>query len=159
MCGCRSAAISSLAVAVVLVLVLAAQASAGAARLAVRAARTVSLSESGRLRLTSKHSFTLNERGTATGTIGGTIYIHLHIVASNRVTAEVNIYPSGGSLSGYGSAAYAVRGSFASFSGSLAITRGTGRYARARASRLRFGGTIRRRDDAVSVQLSGPLSL
>jgi hypothetical protein len=118
----------------------------------------VSLSESGRLRLTSKKGFTLNERGLASGTISGSIYIHLHLVSQSRVTAEVNIYPRGGSLSGSGSAAYRVEGGHASFSGTLSITRGSGKYARARASGLRFTGTIQRRDDSVSVQLSGRLS-
>jgi hypothetical protein len=121
-------------------------------------ARTVSLSESGRLRLTSKKGFTLNERGTAFGTIAGSIYIHLHLVSQSRVTAEVNIYPSGGSLTGNGSASYHVVGGYAAFSGTLSITRGSGKYARARASGLRFTGTIQRRDDSVSVRLSGSLS-
>jgi len=118
----------------------------------------MSLKESGRLRLTSKHGFTLNEQGTASGTIGGTIFIHLHLVSSSRVTAEVNIYTHGGSLSGGGSSSYQVRGAVAAFSGTLAVTRGTGSYSRARASGLRFTGSIQRRNDSVTVQLSGPLS-
>jgi len=121
-------------------------------------ARTLSLSESGRLRLTSKKGFTLNERGSASGSITGSIYIHLHLVSDTKVTAEVNIYPRGGSLTGSGSASYHVVGGYAAFSGTLSITRGSGKYARARASGLRFTGTIQRRDDSVSVQLSGPLS-
>lgn len=121
-------------------------------------ARTVSLSESGRLRLTSKKGFTLNERGAASGTIAGSIYIHLHLVSDTKVTAEVNIYPREGSLTGSGSATYHVVGGYAAFSGTLSITRGSGKYARARASGLRFTGTIQRRDDSVSVRLSGPLS-
>lgn len=123
------------------------------------AARTISLSESGRLKLTSKSGFTLNERGSATGTITGSIYIHLHLITNSKVTAEVSIYPHGSSLSGMGSASYHVNGGVASFSGTLAITRGTGKYSHARASHLTFTGTIQRRNDAVAVQLSGPLSV
>jgi hypothetical protein len=122
------------------------------------ASRAVALSESGRLHLTSKQGFTLNEQGSASGTITGAIYIHLHLSSTSRVTAEVSIYPSGGSLSGSGSAAYHVEGGVAAFTGTLAITRGTGKYAHARASALRFTGTIQRRGDAVSVHVSGPLS-
>jgi hypothetical protein len=135
-------------------------ASASAAPHPARAklARTVSLSENGRLRLTSKKGFTLNERGTASGTISGSIYIHLHLVSDTRVTAEVNIYPRGGSLSGSGSASYHVIGGFAAFTGTLSITHGSGKYAHARSSGLRFTGTIQRRDDSVAVQLSGRLS-
>jgi hypothetical protein len=51
--------------------------------------RTIGLDDSGRLHLASHHGFTLNERGTASGTIHGPLYIHLHIVSTNRVTAEV----------------------------------------------------------------------
>jgi hypothetical protein len=51
-----------------------------------------------------------------------------------------------------------VVGGYAAFSGTLSITRGSGKYARARASGLRFTGTIQRRGDSVSVHLSGPLS-
>jgi hypothetical protein len=119
----------------------------------------MSISESGHLRLTSKRGFTLNEQGSATGTIRGTIYIHLHLVSSREVTSEVSIYPRGGSLSGSGSASYQVNGAYASFVGRLAVTRGTGSYAHARAASLRFTGTIQRRGDAVAVQLSGPLSV
>ena len=122
-------------------------------------ARAVSLNESGSLHLTSKRGFTLNETGSATGTIRGAIYIHLHLVSNSRVTSEVNIYPSGGSLSGSGSASYQVNGGYASFAGSLSITRGTGSYGHAHAANLRFTGTIQRRNDSVAVRLSGTLSV
>lgn len=135
-------------------------ATAGAAAPVARLARTLSLSESAHLSLTSRHEFTLNEQGSTTGTIEGTMYIHLHI-ANNRggVTAEVNIYPRGGSLSGSGSASYTVEGAEAVFSGRLSIVRGTGSYAGAHATGLKFSGSIGRRDDAVSVRLSGPLTV
>jgi hypothetical protein len=137
---------------------LGAGASAAAGPVAV-ASRTVSLNESGNLHLTSHKGFTLNEQGSASGTVRGTIYIHLNVSSTNRVTAEVNIYPHNGSLTGYGKAAYSVVGSYASFSGSLSIARGTGSYSHAHASGLRFTGTIQRKTDAVTVRLSGPLSL
>lgn len=133
---------------------------AGHAAPVALAARTIALNEAAHLRLTSKHAFTLNEEGAASGTIKGTIYIHLHIANNHGgVTAEVSIYPHGGSLSGYGSASYQVQGAEAVFSGKLSITRGSGSYANAHASGLRFTGSIRRRTDAVAVQLSGPLSV
>jgi len=125
---------------------------------AATAAKTLSLNENGALRLTSKKGFTLNERGSASGTISGPIYIHLRLLPSNRVTAEVNIYPKGSSLTGSGTASYNVIGGYAAFSGTLSISRGSGKYAHARATGLRFTGKIQRRDDSVSVQLSGPLT-
>ncbi len=131
---------------------------APAAGAGARAARTISLNESGRLHLTSKHGFTLNEAGSASGTLGGSIYIHLDVAAINRVTAEVNIYPSGGSISGYAKADYRVAGATASFSGSMSVSRGSGSFSHAHASGLSFSGTVKRSNDAVTVHLSGALS-
>jgi hypothetical protein len=122
------------------------------------AARTISLDENGSLHLTSHHGFHLNEQGTASGTIKGTIYIHLDVSSTNHVTAEVNIYPNGGSLTGYGTANYRADGGRATFSGTLSVSRGSGSYAGAHASGLSFTGTIQRVNDATTVHLSGPLS-
>jgi hypothetical protein len=122
-------------------------------------AKTISLNETGRLRLTSKHNFTLNERGSASGTIAGQIYVHLTAVSSSRVTVEVNIYPRGGSISGYGSGAYHRSGSTAHFSGAMSFGHGSGRYASARGSNLSFSGTIdEAHGDAISVYVSGTVS-
>jgi hypothetical protein len=121
-------------------------------------ARTVTLSDTGHLRLTSHHAFTLNEKGSATGTISGTIYIHLHVVSTNRVTAEVNIYPNGGSLTGYASASYHPSGGVATFNGTMSVVRGTGRYRRAHGTGLSFTGTVQRANDAVTVHVVGRMS-
>ena len=123
-----------------------------------RAAGTFSLSETGHLHLTSHHGFTLNEEGSASGTISGSIYIHLHVVSTNRVTAEVNIYPSGGSLTGSASASYHPAGAVATFNGTMRILGGTGRYSHARGSGLGFTGTIQRVNDAVTVHVTGRMS-
>jgi hypothetical protein len=122
------------------------------------AARTITLNESGQLHRTSHSGLKLNEQGSASGTIRGTIYIHLDVVSPNRVTAEVNIYPSGGSLTGSGSADYRVDGGTASFSGTMSIDRGSGSYAGAHGSGLSFSGTIQRLSGSVSVHLSGKMS-
>jgi hypothetical protein len=137
---------------------LAAAVPAVSAAARAHAARTISLNESGRLHLTSHHGFTLNEQGSASGTIHGTIYIHLNVSSTNHVTAEVSIYPSGGSLTGNASAAYHVHGGTASFNGSMSIARGTGSYRHARGSGLSFNGTIQRSNDAVTVYLNGRMS-
>jgi hypothetical protein len=121
-------------------------------------ARTVSLHATGNLRLLSKQGFTLNERGTSTGTVSGTIYVHLKLVSTSRVTAEVNMYPHGGSISGYASANYRREGALGTFSGTMNIARGTGSYANARGSGLSFSGTIQRSNDAITVRVSGTVS-
>jgi hypothetical protein len=123
-----------------------------------RAAGTLSLNETAHLHLTSHHGFTLNEQGTTSGTVSGSIYIHLNITSTNRVTAEVNIYPSGSSITGSATASYRPSGSVASFNGTMTILRGTGRYRGARGSGLSFTGTVQRVNDAVTVHVSGRMS-
>jgi hypothetical protein len=124
-----------------------------------RAAKTISLNETGRLHLTSKHNFTLNEQGSATGTVAGTIYVHLTAVSSSRVTAEVNIYHGGSSISGNGNASYHRGSTTAGFSGSMSFDRGSGSYAHVHGSGLSFSGTIAEsKHDAITVYVSGRVS-
>lgn len=132
--------------------------SAASAASDAQSARSLSLNETGRLHLTSHHGFTLNEQGTASGTIAGTIYIHLHVASTNHVTAEVSIYPKGGSLTGLASASYRPSGAVASFAGTMNISRGTGSYSHASGSGLSFSGTIERTNDAVTVRVAGHMS-
>ncbi|HEV3319358.1 MAG TPA: hypothetical protein VG053_06455 [Solirubrobacteraceae bacterium] len=125
-------------------------------RPSARTSRTISLSETGRLHLTSKHNFTLNEQGSASGTVAGTIYVHLTAVSTSRVTAEVNIYHGGSSISGNGTAGYHRASTTASFSGSMSFDRGTGSYAHVRGSGLSFSGTIAESNhDAITVHVTG----
>jgi hypothetical protein len=123
-----------------------------------REASRFSLNETGNLHMTSKHEFTLNERGAASGTITGVIYVHLTVVSTSRVTAEVNIYPHAGSITGYGTASYHRGSETATFSGLASVSRGTGEYAHAHGSALSFSGTIARSDDAITVHMSGVVS-
>ncbi len=137
---------------------LAAPAAAPAFSPPARAAGTISLNENGHLRLLSKHGFTLNEQGTASGTIPGTIYVRLQIASTTHVTAEVSISRSGGSISGRASASYHRGSETATFSGSMSVTHGSGSYSHAQGSGLSFSGTIARSNDAISVHVGGRLS-
>jgi hypothetical protein len=124
-----------------------------------RAAKTVTLNETGHLLKTSRHNFTLNEEGSASGTAPGTIYVHLTTVSTSKVTAEVNIYPKGGSLTGYGTGHYRRGGTEIAFSGSMSIERGTGRYAGVHGSGLSFSGTIQESSrNPITVHVSGSVS-
>jgi hypothetical protein len=145
--------------AMIAALLVAGFAGAGDSRAAIgHAAGTLSLSDSAHLRLTSHHGFTLNEQGSASGTISGTIYIHLNVVSTNHVTAEVDIYPNGGSITGSASASYHPSGAVATFSGTMNVERGSGRYSGAHGSGLSFSGTVERSNDAVTVRVSGRMS-
>jgi hypothetical protein len=123
-----------------------------------RTAGTITLNDTAHLRLTSHHAFTLNEEGSASGSVAGKIYIHLKVASTNRVTAEVSIYPSGGSVTGYATASYHPSGAVASFNGTMTVERGSGRYNHAHGSGLSFSGTIQRSNDAVTVHVSGRMT-
>ena len=100
------------------------------------AARTFSLNETGHLHLTSKHEFTLNEQGSASGTVPGTIYVHLTLVSTSQVSAEVNIYRRRLDLGPWNRELSRGHAQTADFSGPMSIGRGTGslrRRARVRA--------------------------
>jgi hypothetical protein len=139
-------------------LLLAATASLSALALPAQAARPLPLAETGHLHRISQHGFTLIERGSATGTLGGTIYVHLTVVSTSRVQAEVSIYSRQGSITGSGTASYRRGEATATFAGSMSIARGSGSYAHAHGSGIAFRGTIKRSDESVSVQVSGRMS-
>jgi hypothetical protein len=131
---------------------------AGASAPAASAAKTITLNDTGRLHKTSSRGFNLYESGSASGSIGGSVSMHLDVVSTNRVTAELTVHASGGSLSGNASGAYRNNGATASFSGTLSITHGTGKYSHAHGSGISFSGTIQRTTGAVTVRVNGHLS-
>ncbi|HVR05046.1 MAG TPA: autotransporter [Solirubrobacteraceae bacterium] len=133
-------------------------AAAGASGPTAGAARTISLNDSAHLHKTSSHGFNLYEAGQATGSLGGSVSMHLDVVSTNRVTAQLTVSPHGGSMSGNASGSYHVNGGTASFSGTLTINSGSGSYAHAHGSGLSFSGTIQRSNDAVTVHVSGHIS-
>lgn len=131
---------------------------AGASSPHATAARSLTLKDSASLRLQNKHGIELKEGGTAKGTLGGPLYLQLKVTSTRSVSAKVQVYPKGGSISGSAKASYHVKGSIATFSGTLAITKGSGTYSNAKASALSFSGTIQRSNDAVTVRVSGNMS-
>jgi hypothetical protein len=132
---------------------------AGASGTPAHAARTITLNDTGHLHRTSSKGFNLYESGSANGSLAGTITLHLDVVSTNRVTAELKVSPRGGSMSGNASGSYRNNGATASFSGTLTINHGTGSYSHAHGSGLKFSGTIQRTNDSVTVQVSGHLSV
>src|ERR1700728_2111102 len=131
---------------------------AGAASSA-HASRTLDLNDSANLSLSNKKGFELKESGKASGSLPGTIYIQLKVTGERVVTANIQVYPSGGSLKASASGSYRVdTSSTASVSGKLNITGGSGRYSKAKGSGLSFSGTVHRPGDSVSVRVSGNMS-
>jgi hypothetical protein len=131
---------------------------AGASGSTAHAARTITLNDTGNTHKTAKHGFNLYESGSAKGSISGSLSMHLDVVSTNKVTAELTVYPKGGSLSGKASGSYRTNGGTASFSGTLSITHGTGSYSGAHGSGIAFSGTIQRSNDSVTVHVNGKFS-
>ncbi len=131
---------------------------AGAASPHARAARSVDLNDSASLHLQNKHGIELKEGGTAKGNLGGPLYLQLKVTSTRSVSAKIQVYPKGGSISGSAKASYHVSGATATFSGTMEVSKGSGTYSKAKASALKFSGTIQRSNDAVTVRVSGPMS-
>lgn len=131
---------------------------AGASGSTARTARALTLNDTGHLHKTSSKGFNLYESGQASGSLGGSVSLHLDVVSTNRVTAEITLHAHGGSMTGRASGSYRNNGATASFSGTLSITHGTGKYSHAHGSGIGFNGTIQRTSSAVTVKVNGHLS-
>lgn len=107
------------------------------------------VNDTGRLHLTRKSGPTLYESGTASGTLPGTMTAVFH-TGLTRFTGSVKFHARGGSITmtavGYPQSA----GVTARFSGSIAVSGGTGRY-RSALGHGTFSGTVNRRSWRVTV--------
>ena len=101
------------------------------------------------------HGPLLLEEGTASGTIPGTMRVHVTLGSTFRAT--FTIYTRAGSISGRGMAVPHGLGIYESFAGTLVITSGTGRYAHAHGHAGLYG-TFDRRTYGLVVQTTGSLS-
>lgn len=119
------------------------------------AARSLSVNDTGHLHLLKAFGSVLQEEGYAGGTLPGRAKVRL--VVGSTVTASFSIQTRYGTIYGSGSAALHSSGRYASFGGSLSVSRGTGGYARAHGSGKLYG-VIDRRTSALTVQTIGTLS-
>ena len=95
------------------------------------------------------------EEGTATGTLAGSVKIHFEI--GPPVKATFTISTPRGSISGTGAATLHSAGLYASFGGTITVTRGTGRFAHAHGHGGLYG-VVNRHTYALTVQTTGSLS-
>jgi hypothetical protein len=103
------------------------------------------------------HGLRIEEQGQISGTLSGPLTLHLTTVSTYRVSVEFVAYLQGGSISGQGLTHFHVSGSTGYFTGTLAITHGSGRYAHARASALAVNGTMDRHSFKISVSVVGQM--
>ena len=118
----------------------------------------LSVHDSSELHLVKAVGNTLIEEGKATGTLPGTVSTRLDInVEEGTATSSFTFHLRGGSLTGHASgSASPGRGGWESFSGTMLLTSGTGRFAHA-SGRGKMYGALYRRNDRLKVQTLGTL--
>jgi hypothetical protein len=120
-----------------------------------RTAHVLKATDTANLHYVSASGSLLFDEGKASGTLPGNMRVHLNL--GTTFTSTFTIFASGGSISGRGSAKPHGSGKYESFAGTLVVTSGTGRYARAR-GRGRLYGTFNRSNYALVVKTTGSLT-
>jgi hypothetical protein len=123
--------------------------------LRARAANILRASDTAHLHYVSASGSLLFDEGRATGTLPGSMRVHLNL--GTTFTGSFTIYASGGSIVGRGSAAPHGSGTYESFSGTLTVTGGTGRYVHAH-GRGGLYGTFDRENYALVIKTTGSLT-
>lgn len=116
--------------------------------------RSLSARDEAHLSYVSASGSTLYETGRATGTLPGSMRVHMRIAAT--FSGSFTIYAAGGSIAGHGNATPHGVGVYESFSGSLTLSGGSGRYRHAHGT-ARLYGTFDRNNYALLVQTQGTL--
>jgi hypothetical protein len=117
-------------------------------------ARSLKATDEAHLRYVSASGSTLYETGRATGTLPGSMRVHMRIGAT--FSGSFTIYAPGGTIEGHGSATPHGAGVYESFSGSLTISGGGGHFRHAHGT-ARLYGTFNRNTYALLIQTQGTL--
>jgi hypothetical protein len=123
------------------------------------AARTISLTASAGLRITRSHGSNIEASGTVSGTLRGSMAAHIVISSASRMTSSFEGTGGSGSLTGKGVANYGVSGNTIYYTGTATVTGGTGTYAHAHATSVRFEGTMNRTQKKITMHINGALQL
>jgi hypothetical protein len=121
----------------------------------VARASTVSGSDTAHLHLVHQHEALLYEEGRASGALPG--HMRAQLTVGSLLKGACTIYTTAGSIVGHGVATPHGTGRYQSFSGTLTVTGGSGRYRHAH-GRTGLYGTFDRRTFALVVQITGRLS-
>jgi len=120
-----------------------------------RAARSLSVNDTAHLHLLKASGSRLLEEGPVSGALPGHTRAQLTVGATFGGT--ITIYAPGGTLSARGSATPHGSGRYESFSGSITVTHGTGRYAHAHGHGGMYG-TFDRQTYAFVIHTTGNLT-
>lgn len=120
-----------------------------------RAARILNATDTAHLHYVSASGSLLLDEGKATGALPGSMRVHLNL--GTTFTGRFTITTSGGSITGHGGATPHGSGAYESFAGTLTVTGGTGRYARARGHGKLYG-TFNRSNYSLVIKTTGSLT-
>jgi hypothetical protein len=153
----RIAPTVALATTVLAIVVLSSTTVSSAARrqLIVHVARSLDGTATAHLHLVKPNGAQLEEEGPVTGALAGSMRAVVN--TGNVLTGNFTINTHGGSIYGSGRAAPHGTGRYQSFSGTLTITGGSGRYSHAHGRGGLFG-TFDRRTYALLIQTTGRFS-
>jgi hypothetical protein len=121
---------------------------------AARATRALRAHDMASLHYISASGSTLYEVGSASGTLPGSMRVHMQLSA--RFTGSFVIYAHGGSIVGNGSATPHGSGTYESFAGTLSVTSGTGRFWHAHGT-AKLYGVFNRKSYSLTIQTAGTL--
>jgi hypothetical protein len=122
------------------------------------AARTLSLNVNSSMELVGRPGHVLNHRGTVSGTLNGHESASSVALSTTQGTSKFTLYTKSGSMFGRASSHGHVEGSTLYFSGTATITGGTGTWAHASGSGLRFSGVLDRQNFHITDHLNGSIS-
>jgi hypothetical protein len=122
------------------------------------AARKLSLNLSAKLQLVGHPGHVLNDRGTVSGTLSGTVSSRIVALSSTNGTGTFTFYSKSGNLSGSALTRGRVVGATVYFTGTATVTGGSGKWAHASGRNLQFSGTMDRQNFHVSERISGSIS-
>ena len=128
---------------------------AGQSRPRADAAHILNATDTAHLRYVSSSGSLLLDEGKASGTLPGSMRVRLDL--GTTFTGTFTIHASGGSIDGHGSATPHGSGTYESFSGTLTVTGGSGRYAHAHGHGGLYG-TFDRDNYALVIKTTGSLS-
>ncbi len=126
-------------------------------RRSAHAARTLNAADTAHLHyVPPAHGSLLYEEGAITGTLPGNMRAQVNIGATTSGSFTIYVR-GGGTIKGHGTAAMHGSGTYESFSGTLVVTGGTGRYTHAHGHAGLYG-TFDRKTYALLVQTTGRLA-
>lgn len=121
------------------------------------AARTLSLSLNVNMHLIGRPGHILNEQGSVSGTLPGSVSSRSTTLSSTQGTSTFTFYTKDGSIFGQADTHGRVVGANVYLTGTATITGGSGSWAHASGSGLQYSGVISRQNFHVTEHINGSI--